>query len=83
VIQKQYIWCAGLSCLSRSSNHTHQTDQMNQIPAPRRETQGCWAYLSITNPVERDSLSSDGYLILQIPPTCLQQTSDLVSGRSH
>ena len=39
-IQRQSIWCAGLSCLSRSSNHTHETDrrnQMNQIPAPRGE----------------------------------------------
>ena len=39
-IQRQSIWCAGLSCLSRSSNHTHETgrkNQMNQIPATRRE----------------------------------------------
>jgi hypothetical protein len=37
--QRQSIWCAGLSCLSRSSNQTNeidQKDQMNQIPpAPR------------------------------------------------
>jgi hypothetical protein len=25
------IWCAGLSCLSRPSIHTHETDQRNQI----------------------------------------------------
>jgi hypothetical protein len=53
---------------------------MNQIPASRRETQGCCASPPITNPVEWDSLSSDGYLILQIPPTCLQQASDRRNG---
>ena len=40
------IWCAGLSCLSRSSNQINQKnqtdemnqrDQTNQIPATRRE----------------------------------------------
>jgi hypothetical protein len=34
------IWCAGLSGLTRSSNHTTETDrrdQMHQIPATRRE----------------------------------------------
>ena len=38
-IQRRSIWCAGLSCVSRSSNPTNETDrnQMNQIPAPRRE----------------------------------------------
>ncbi len=42
-IQGQFIWCADLSCLARSSNHTNeihqinQIDQMNQIPATRRE----------------------------------------------
>ena len=56
VIQKQSIWCAGLACLSRSSNHTIETDQrdridqknqkdqkdqMNQIPPPRREMLDC------------------------------------------
>ena len=38
------IWCAGLSCLSRSSNHTHETDrrnQMDQIPATRRDMLDC------------------------------------------
>jgi hypothetical protein len=33
-------WCAGLAGLACSSNHTHETDrrnQMNQIPATRRE----------------------------------------------
>ena len=40
MIQRQSIWCAGLSGLSRSSHHTHETDrrnQMNQFPATRRE----------------------------------------------
>jgi hypothetical protein len=39
-IQRQSIWCAGLAGLSRSSNHTHEPDlrnQMDQIPATRRE----------------------------------------------
>jgi hypothetical protein len=42
-IQRQPIWCAGLSCLSRSSNQINQKDQMdhidemNQVPATRRE----------------------------------------------
>ena len=39
-IQRQSIWCAGLSCLSRSSNQTNKTDQrdqMNQLPATSRE----------------------------------------------
>ena len=37
------IWCASLSCLSRSSNQTNETDQRNQInqtdqlPATRHE----------------------------------------------
>jgi len=38
--QGRSIWCAGLSCFSRSSNQTNQKDQidqMNQIPATRRE----------------------------------------------
>ena len=30
-IQKQSIWCAGLSCLSGSSNRTNETDRRNQI----------------------------------------------------
>jgi len=37
---RQSIWCAGLFCLSRSSNHTPETDQrdqMNQLPATRQE----------------------------------------------
>ena len=40
---EQCIWCEGLSCLSRSSNHTNQRNQinskdpMNQIPAARGE----------------------------------------------
>jgi hypothetical protein len=40
VIQRQSIWCAGLSCLSGSSNQTNETDrrnQMNQLLATRRE----------------------------------------------
>jgi len=40
MIQRQSIWCAGLSGLSCSSHHTHETDrsnQMNQLPATRRE----------------------------------------------
>jgi hypothetical protein len=39
-IQRQSIWCAGLSSLSRSSNQTNEIDQgnrMNQRPATRRE----------------------------------------------
>jgi hypothetical protein len=43
-IQRRSIWCAGLSCLARSTNHTHETDrrhQMNQIPATRREMLDC------------------------------------------
>jgi hypothetical protein len=39
-----FIWFAGLSCLSRSSNQTHETDrrnQMDQIPATRREMLDC------------------------------------------
>jgi len=42
-IQRQSIWCAGLSGLPHSSNDTNhinqidQTDQMNQLPATRRE----------------------------------------------
>jgi hypothetical protein len=39
-IQRQSIWCAGLAGLSRLPNHTHETDrrnQMDQIPATRRE----------------------------------------------
>jgi hypothetical protein len=38
------IWSAGLSCLSRSPNHTNETDQrnqLNQIPATRREISIC------------------------------------------
>ena len=37
-IQRQSIWCAGLSCLSRSLNQTNKRDQinrMNQFPATR------------------------------------------------
>ena len=40
MIQRQSIWCAGLSCLFRSSNQaneTDQTDQMDQIPATHCE----------------------------------------------
>ena len=43
-IQRQSICCAGLACLSRSSNQTaekDQKDQMNQLPAPRREMLDC------------------------------------------
>ncbi len=43
-IQKQSIWCVGLSCRSRLSNQTaekNQKDQMNQLPAPRREMLDC------------------------------------------
>jgi len=39
-IHKQSIWCAGLSCLSRSSNQINQldwTNQTDQITATRRE----------------------------------------------
>ena len=39
-IQRRFIWCASLSGLLRSSNYTNeidQKDQMNQIPATRRE----------------------------------------------
>ncbi len=39
-IQRRSTWCAGLAGLSRSSNHTHETDgrnQMNRLPAMRRE----------------------------------------------
>ena len=39
-IQRQSIWCAGLFGLSRSTNQTNETcgeNQMNQIPAARRE----------------------------------------------
>jgi len=39
-IQRQSIWCVGLSCLSRLSNQineTDQTDQMNQLPDTRHE----------------------------------------------
>ena len=39
-IQRQSIWCAGLFGLSRSTNQTNETcgeNQMNQIPATRRE----------------------------------------------
>ena len=40
MIQRQSSWCAGLSCLSRSSNQTNETDQRdqtNQLPATRCE----------------------------------------------
>jgi hypothetical protein len=40
-IQRQSIWCAGLSGLARSSNRTHDTDrrnQMNQLLATRCKT---------------------------------------------
>src|SRR5437773_4014496 len=46
-IQRQSIWCAGVSCLSRSSNQTNesdqtnQIDQMNQLPAMRRGMSHC------------------------------------------
>jgi hypothetical protein len=43
-IQRKSIWCASLSCLSRSSNQTNEIDegdQMNQIPATRLETLEC------------------------------------------
>jgi hypothetical protein len=43
-IQRQSIWCAGLSRLSGSSNQTNEIDegdQMNQIPATRLETLEC------------------------------------------
>ena len=42
-IQRQSIWCAGLSCLFCSLNEKDQTnkinqiDEMNQLPATRRE----------------------------------------------
>ena len=38
---ERIIWCAGLTSLSRPSNQTNervQQDQMDQIPATRRET---------------------------------------------
>jgi hypothetical protein len=40
----RFIQSAGLSCLSRSSNYTHEIDQRNQIhqiTATRRETVDC------------------------------------------
>jgi hypothetical protein len=43
-IQRRSIWCAGLSGLARSSNHTHETDrrnQMHQLPTTRREMVSC------------------------------------------
>ena len=48
--QKKSIWCAGLSCLSRSSSHRNEKDQidqkdridkMDQSPATRREMFDC------------------------------------------
>jgi hypothetical protein len=36
-----FIWFAGLSCLSRSSNQINQIDQTDQIPATRREMLDC------------------------------------------
>ena len=45
-IQRRSIWCAGLSCLARSSNQINQKnqtdeinqkDQTNQLPVTRRE----------------------------------------------
>ena len=47
---EQSIWCTGLSCRSRSSNHTNQKnqtdemnqrDQMNQLPAAHHEMLDC------------------------------------------
>jgi hypothetical protein len=32
VMESQSIWCAGLSCLSRSSNQANRKDQMDKIP---------------------------------------------------
>ena len=39
-VSVRFIRSTGLSCLSQSSNHTHETDrrnQIDQIPATRRE----------------------------------------------
>ena len=49
-IQMRSIWCAGLSCLARSSNQINQKnqtdemnqrDQTNQLPATCREILNC------------------------------------------
>jgi hypothetical protein len=56
-IQRQSIWCAGRSSLSRSSNQTNETDQRNQmdhlnqmnpIPATRRKIQNVPFFLPLT-----------------------------------
>src|SRR4029077_13681476 len=74
----------GLSGLSRSQpnepkklNKPKKPDRPDEPDsATRRETLECYARPSITNPAEQDSLSWDGYCILQFPPTCLHLISD-------
>ena len=53
-VMRQSIWCAGLFCLSRSSNHTPETDQrdqMNQLPATRQEIVPVWVQGPSATPV--------------------------------
>jgi hypothetical protein len=76
----------GLSGLSRSQPNEPKklnkpkkpdgADEPDSATRTRRETLECYARPSITNPAEQDSLSWDGYYILQIPPTCFHLISD-------
>jgi len=50
-IQRRSIWCAGLSYLARSSNHTDETDrrsQMHQLPARAAKFRMSQLFLPLT-----------------------------------
>jgi hypothetical protein len=60
-IQRQSSWCAGLACLSRSSNQPNEADQrnqMNQLPATRREmVRVIHSRLSVSSEVQGQELT--------------------------
>jgi hypothetical protein len=63
-IQRRSDWCAGLSCLSRSSNHRHETDRKNQMNQTPTLPRAAISHMLETVASSRDMLSRVGRWLL-------------------